>query len=67
MTQGLLCIPPGVALDKTPSTSKWKFTIGRLTSSLSIIKFDADGAPKEFDLIRFFGEGLKPSVKAQIE
>ena len=34
VTQGLPCIPPGVALDKTPSTSKWKFTIGRLTSSI---------------------------------
>ena len=34
VTQGLPCISPGVALDKTPSTSKWKFTIGRLTSGI---------------------------------
>ena len=33
---------------------EWKFTIGRLTSSNSIIKFDADGAPEGSDLIRFF-------------
>ena len=51
MTQGLLCIPPGVVLDKTSSTSKWKFTIERLTSSISTTKFDADGAPEESDLI----------------
>ena len=54
VTQRLPCISPGVALDKTPSTSKWKLTIGRLTSSISIIKFDADGALEESDLIRFF-------------
>ena len=30
-------------------------------------KFDANGAPKESDLIWFFWEGLKPLVKAQIE
>ena len=34
MTQGVLCISPGVTLDKTPSTSKKKFCIGRLTSSI---------------------------------
>ena len=34
MTQGVLYISPGVALDKTPSTSKKKFCIGRLTSSI---------------------------------
>ena len=53
MTQELPCIPSRVALDKTPSISKWKFTIGYLTSSISVIKFDADGAPKESKLIRF--------------
>lgn len=31
------------------------------------IEFDADGAPEESDLIRFFREGLKPLVKAQME
>ena len=34
MTQGVLCISPGVALDKTPSISKKKFCIGRLTLSI---------------------------------
>lgn len=29
--------------------------------------FDADGGPEESDLIRFFREGLKPSIKAQME
>ena len=32
-----------------------------------LVEFDADGAPEESDLIRFFCEGLKPSIKAQIE
>ena len=34
MTQKFLCISPGVALDKTPSTSKKKFCIRRLTLSI---------------------------------
>ena len=34
VTQGLLCTPPGVVLDKTPKTSKRKFAIGRLTLSI---------------------------------
>ena len=34
MTQGFLCISPGVALDKTSSTSKKKVCIGRLTLSI---------------------------------
>ena len=33
VTQKLPCIPPGVTLDKPPSTSGRKFRIGRLTSS----------------------------------
>ena len=32
VTQGLLCIPPGVALDKTSSIRGRKFRMGRLTS-----------------------------------
>lgn len=32
-----------------------------------LLEFDADGAPEESELIRFFREGLKPSVKAQME
>lgn len=32
-----------------------------------LIEFDADGAPEESALIRFFREGLKPSVKAEME
>ena len=51
VTLGLPCISPGVALDKTPSTSKWKFMIGRLTSSISIIKFGANGTLEESGLI----------------
>ena len=54
MTQELLCMPFRVGLDKTSSTSKWKFTIGHLTLSISIIKFDADMAAEKFDVIRFF-------------
>ena len=44
VTQGFLCISPKIALDKTPSTNKKKFCIGRLTliilnpSSLMLIK-----------------------------
>ena len=34
MTQGLPCIPPGIVLDKTPRTSKKKFCIERLISSI---------------------------------
>ena len=34
VSQEFLYILPGVALDKTPSTSKKKFCIGRLTSSI---------------------------------
>ena len=34
MSQGFLCISPGVILDKTPSTNKKKFCVGRLTLSI---------------------------------
>ena len=34
VTQRLPCIPPGVALDKTPSIRRGKFRMGHLTSSL---------------------------------
>ena len=34
VTQGFLYLPPGVALDKTPSISKKKFCIGHLTLSI---------------------------------
>ena len=43
VTQGLPCIPPGVALDKTPSTSKKKFSIGHLTSRMTSINFFKKG------------------------
>lgn len=43
----------------------WVFHLEHLQSSLW--KFDSDGAPKEFNLIRFFWKGFKPSIKAQIE
>ena len=53
VTQGLPCIPPGVALDKTPSTSKWKFTIGRLTSGIfnpsSLMLTELQKSPTSFD------------------
>lgn len=32
-----------------------------------LIEFDADGAPEASDMIRFFREDLKPSIKAQME
>lgn len=32
-----------------------------------LLEFGADGAPKESDLIRFFREGLKTLIKAQME
>lgn len=31
-----------------------------------LIELDADGAPEDSDLIRFFREGLKPLIKAQM-
>ena len=37
--------------------------IGRLTSSISIMKFDADKAPKESELIQFIWEGLKSRLR----
>ena len=43
----------------------WASHLEHLQSILQ--EFDADGAPKESDLIRFFREGLKPSVKTQME
>ena len=32
-----------------------------------LLEFDDAGAPKEFYLIRFFREGLRPSIRVQIE
>ena len=43
----------------------WAFHLEHLQALL--IEFDADGAPKESDLIRIFRQGLKPSIKAQME
>ena len=34
MTEGFLCLPPGVALDRTPSASKKKFYIGCLSLNI---------------------------------
>ena len=65
VTQELLYIPSGVALDKTLSTSGKKWSIGRPTSSISI-EFDADKSEKP-NLIRFFQEERQPLVKAQME
>lgn len=63
MTQKLLYISLGVVLDKTLSISGKKYSIGRLTSSISI-KFDADKTPKEPILICLFRKGLKLLIKA---
>ena len=43
----------------------WAAHLEHLQSIL--IEFDADGAPEESAVVRFFREGLKPSVKAQME
>lgn len=43
----------------------WASHLEHLQSIL--LEFDADGAPEESDLIRFFQEGFKPSIKAQME
>ena len=43
----------------------WASHLEHLQSILQ--EFDADRAPKKSDLIRFFREGLKPWIKAQIE
>lgn len=32
-----------------------------------LIEFDADGAPGESDVIRYFQEALRPSIKAEME
>ena len=52
VTQGVSCISPTVALDKTPSTSRKKFSIGasHLEHPQSI-EFDADRALEKPDLI----------------
>lgn len=50
MIQRFLCISLEVVLDKTPSINKKKFSIRRLTLSISI-KFDVDKASKEFIFI----------------
>ena len=43
----------------------WASHLEHLQSIL--IEFDADGAPEESTLIRYFRDGLKPSIKAQME
>ena len=43
----------------------WASHLEHLQSIL--LEFDDEGAPEESDLIRFFREGLKPSIKAQME
>ena len=52
-SQGLPRIRPGVASDKTPSTSGRKFTIGRLTSSIlnpsSLMLTELQKSPTSFD------------------
>ena len=43
----------------------WVSHLEHLQSILQ--KFDEEGAPEEFDLIRFFRKGLRPLIKAQME
>ena len=43
----------------------WAAYLEYLQSILS--EFDADGAPKKDTMIRYFREGLKPSIRAEIE
>ena len=43
----------------------WAFYLEHLQSILQ--EFDKEGAPEESDLIWFFCEGFRPSIKAQIE
>ena len=57
VTPGLSWILSGVELNETPSTSRSKFRIGHLTSSISI-EFDADGAPEESDSFDSFEKDL---------
>ena len=53
VTQRLLCISPGVALDKTPSITGRKFTIGYLTSSIlnpsGLMLTELQKSPTSFD------------------
>lgn len=62
MTQKLLCISPAIIVNKTLSISKWKFTIGLLTSNISIIKFDADGALELSDFFDFLEKDSSSSL-----
>ena len=43
----------------------WASHLEHLQSIL--LEFDANGAPEETDLIRYFQEALKPSIKAEME
>lgn len=43
----------------------WTSHLEHLKSIL--IEFDASGAPKEPDLIRYFQETLKPSIQAEMD
>ena len=62
VTQGFSYISLGVVLDKSPSISKKKFSIGRLTLSI-FIEFDADKTLEESKLIQFFWERFKLWLK----
>lgn len=43
----------------------WAYHLEHLQTIL--LEFDANGAPKETDLIRYFQKALKPSIKAEME
>ena len=50
---------------QSESALDWASHLEHLQSIL--LEFDADGAPREPTMIRYFREGLKPSIKAEID
>ena len=71
VTQRLPCIPPGVALNKTPDTSKWKFSIGYLISSIlnpsSLMLTEFQKSPTSFNSFeKSVSLWSKPSSRRQL-
>ena len=50
---------------QSESVLDWASHLEQLQSIL--LEFDADGAPKEPTMIKYFREGLKPSIRAEME
>ena len=50
---------------QSKSVLDWAFHLKHLRSIL--LEFDTDGAPGESTMIRYFREGLKPSIRAKME